>query len=111
VLRDLGKDFERKLNIKPKINIQICKEEISFYSVQIEKFFHEERVLDSGGLNPKFVANIIFITDADVKELFKKCTKLHTTNTFLNLDARRDLLELYSKIYRLNLVTNNKFSS
>lgn len=107
----LGKDFERKLNIKPEICIQKCKEEIAFYSAQTEKFFHEERGLGSGGLNPKFATDIAFITDADVEDLFGKCSKLRTTNTFLNPDARRDLLDLYSKIYGSTSVTNNEFST
>jgi len=57
------------------------------------------------------IANVTFITNADVEDLFEKCTKLCTTNNFSNPNARRDLLELYSKIYGSNSSTNNKFSS
>jgi len=79
-----------------------------FYNAQIETFFQGERSLPSTGLNPKLVVDIAFITN--VEDLFGKCSKLHITNTFLNLDARKDLIDLYSKIYRSQAITNNKFS-
>ena len=79
----LNKDFEKKLCINPKISIQKCRDDIALYSMQTKTIFNEERGLAIGGLNPKFAADVAFITDVDVEGLFGKCTKLRTTNTFL----------------------------
>ena len=106
----LGRDFEKKLCINPEISIQKCRDDIALYSVQTETFFNEERGLAIGGLNPKFAADVAFVTDADVEGLFGKCIKLRTTNTFLKPEARKDLLDLYSKIYGSSSVTNNEFA-
>jgi len=76
----------------------------------MEKFFEEESGLLSEGLNPKVASDVAFIINANVEELFGKCIKLHTTNTSLTPNARKDLLDLYSKIYRSTSVTNNKFA-
>jgi len=92
------------------MSVYKCREEIALYNAQTEKFFEEERGLVSGGLNPKVASKGTFIIDADVEELFGKCIKFYTTNTFLNLNARKDLMDLYSKIYRLASITNNEFA-
>jgi len=47
--------------------------------------------------------------DTNVEELFRKCTKFYTMNTFLKPNARKDLMDLYLKIYGLSFVTNNEF--
>ena len=106
----LGKDFVRKLSIKPEMTVQKCREEIAFYNAQTEKFFEEERGLVRGGLNPKLASEVSFVTDADIEDLFGKCTKFRTTNTVLNPDARKDLMDLYFKIYGSTSVTNNEFA-
>ena len=106
----LGKDLERKPNMNPELSVQKCREEIAFYNAQTEQYFEEERGLTRGGLNPKLAAEVACVTDADVELLFGKCTKFRTTNTVLNPDARKDLMELYSKIYGSQSVTNNEFA-
>ena len=106
----LGQDFERKINMKPEMSVQKCKEEIAFYNVQTEKFFVEERGLLSVGLNPKVASEVAFVTDADVEDLFGKCTKFRTTNSALKPATRKDLMDLYSKIYGSTSVTNNEFA-
>lgn len=106
----LGKDLERKPNMNPELSVQKCREEIALYNAQTEQYFEEERGLTRGGLNPKLAAEVACVTDADVELLFGKCTKFRTTNTVLNPDARKDLMELYSKIYGSQSVTNNEFA-
>ena len=106
----LGKDLERKPNMNPELSVQKCREEIAFYNAQTEQYFEEERGLTRGGLNSKLAAEVACVIDADVELLFGKCTKFRTTNTVLNPDARKDLMELYSKIYGSQSVTNNEFA-
>ena len=96
--------------MKPEMSTQKCKEEIALFTAQTETFFEEERQLGCEGLNPKVASEVAFVTDSDIEELFGKCTKFCTTNTFLKPDARKDLMDLYSKIYGSGSVTNNKFA-
>ena len=60
-------------------------------------------------MNPKLASDVSFVTDVDVEELFGKRTKLYTTYIVLNPHARKDLMNLYFKIYGSTFVTNNEF--
>jgi len=103
----IGKGSKRKPNFKGEMIVEKCKEEITFYFAQTKNFFEEEQGLIRRGLNPKLLVDVAFVTDADVEGLFGNCTKFCTTNTFLDPNARKDLMELYLKIYGLHSVTNN----
>jgi hypothetical protein len=83
--------------------------ELASLRLQTPEFFVRERGLCGKGLNPKLAVDMACVTPEKIEEVWGKCTSFKTTSTTLNPKTRRDLLQLYSKIYGKIEVTNNKF--
>ena len=83
--------------------------ELANLKAQTHEFFETERSLCGEGLNPKFASDMAVVTQEKIEEVWGKCTTYKTTNSALPPERRRELVELYAKIYGKTEVTNNKF--
>jgi hypothetical protein len=83
--------------------------ELASLRLQTPEFFVKERGLCGKGMNPKLAVDMACVATEKIEEVWGKCTSFKTTSTTLNPQTRRDLLHLYSKIYRKIEVTNNEF--
>ena len=83
--------------------------ELANLKAQTHEFFETERGLCGEGLNPKFASDMAVVTQEKIEEVWGKCTTYKTTNSALPPERRRELVELYAKIYGKTKVTNNEF--
>ena len=83
--------------------------ELANLKAQTHEFFETERGLCGEGLNPKLASDMAVVTQEKIEEVWGKCTTYKTTNSALPPERRRELIELYAKIYGKTEVTNNKF--
>ncbi len=62
-------------------------------------------------MNPKSDLTPKDVCETNIEEVFGKLAKFKTTNTQLHVDTKKDLLELYCKIYGTSIITNNEIMS
>ena len=82
--------------------------ELQGLKTQSADFFSKERGLCRSGLNPKLASDMSCVTPEKIKEIWGKCVAYKTTNTTLKPETRKELLELYCKIYGKTEVTNKE---
>ena len=68
-----------------------------------------DMLLELQGLNPKLASNMSCVTPKKIEEIWGKCVAFKLTNTMLKPETRKELLQLYSKIYGKTEVTNKEF--
>jgi hypothetical protein len=61
------------------------------------------------GLNPKLATDMTFVTAEKIEEIWGKCTGFRLTSTTLKPETRKELLDMYCKIYGKREVTNKEF--
>ena len=109
----LSKERRGSLERKPRVlrpapSVVDMLLEIQGLKTQSADFFSKERGLCRLGLNPKLASNMSCVTPEKIDEIWGKCVTYKTTNTTLKLETRKELLELYSKIYGKTEVTNKE---
>jgi hypothetical protein len=83
--------------------------ELRGLKTQSADFFIKERGLCGSGLNPKLASDMSCVTLEKIEEIWSKCVAFKTTNTTLKPETRKELLQLYFKIYGKMEVTNKEF--
>jgi hypothetical protein len=83
--------------------------ELRGLKTQSADFCIKERGLCRSGLNPKLASNMSCITPEKIEEIWSKCVAFKTTNTTLKPETKKELLQLYFKIYGKMEVTNKEF--
>ena len=102
--------LERKPQlVKAAAGVPELLTELANLKAQTHEFFEIERGLCGEGLNPKLASDMAVLTQEKIEEVWGKCTTYKTTNSALPLERRRELVELYAKIYGKTEVTNYKF--
>ncbi len=75
-------------------------------------FFVNVKKLNGSGQNPATDLTSKHVCEVDLEEVFKKVTKFKTTNSKLHPKAKKKLISLYAKIYKVTpLVMNIEFMS
>ena len=95
--------------MKASVSVPELLTELANLKAQTYEFFETNRGLCGEGLNPKFASNMAIVTQEKIEEVWRKCTTYKTTNSALPPERRRELVELYAKIYGKTEVTNNEF--
>lgn len=101
-------DRKPKLQKAPQ-SIQDLLVELASLKMQTTTFFVKERKLCGVGLNPKVGLDMAVVTANRIEEVWRKYSSFKLTNTILNLETRKELLQLYAKIYKKAEVTNKEF--
>ena len=97
----------RMLKLAPSVADMLL--ELQGLKTQSANFFINERGLSESGLNPKLVSDMSCVAPEKIEEIWGKCVAFKTTNTTLKLETRKELLQLYSKIYGKMEVTKKEF--
>lgn len=108
--RNAEKNREKKPRVYTPLDIQELIQDLALYREQTLEYFKKVRGLSGEGLNPKEKADVACVTAEDIEEVWGKVSSFKTTNTKLHPDTRRELIELYAKIYGTTTVTNNEWS-
>ena len=110
----LSKERRASLERKPRAvkagaGVRELLTELANLKAQTHEFFVTERGLCGEGLNPKLASDMAVVTQEKIEEVWGKCTTYKTTNAVLLPERRKELVELYAKIYGKPEVTNNEF--
>ena len=95
--------------LKPTPSVADMLLELQGLKTQSADFFINERGLSGSGLNPKLASDMSCVTPETIEEIWGKCIAFKTTNTTLKPETRKELLQLYFKIYGKMEVTNKEF--
>ena len=95
--------------LKPPPSVADMLLELQGLKTQFADFFVNERGLSGLGLNPKLASDMSYVTPEKIEDIWGKCVAFKTTNTTLKPKTRKELLQLYSKIYGKMEVTNKEF--
>jgi hypothetical protein len=100
---------QKPRELKPTPYVANMLLELRGLKTQSVDFFIKRRGLYGSGLNPKLASDMSCITPEKIEEIWGKCVAFKTTNTTLNPEIRKELLQLYFKIYGKMEVTNKEF--
>ena len=105
---------ERSRAVRPKVKVeprstQELIQDLALFREQTVEFFVKVRGLGNSGMNPKSAADTAGVSADDLEEVWGKVSSYRTTNTRLHPETRRELINLYAKIYGTEDVTNNEF--
>lgn len=110
ISRERRASLEKKQKVRnPPPLVEDMLEELAILRSQTVQFFCNERGLCGQGLNPKLATDMLCVTPEKIEEIWGKCTAYRVTSTSLKPETRRELLDLYSKIYGKREVTNKEF--
>jgi hypothetical protein len=96
--------------VKKEVNFEFLPWDFVLYKYQIENYFKIIRKLSGEGFNRKanFPPNIVF--DVNIVEVFRSSFEgFKTTNLNIHLETKKDLLQLYWKVYGTKQIMNNEF--
>ena len=107
----LSKETRGSLEQKPRVlrpapSVADMLLELQGLKTQSTNFFSKERRLCRSSLNPKLALDMSCVTPEKIEEIWGKYVAYKTTNTTLKPETKKELLELYSKIYGKTEVTN-----
>ena len=95
--------------LKPPPSVADMLLELQGLKTQSADFFINKRGLSGSGLNPKLASDMSCVTPEKIEDIWGKCVAFKTMNTTLKPETRKELLQLYSKIYGKTEVTNKEF--
>ena len=108
--RERRSSLDRKPRmLKPAPSVADMLLELQGLKTQSANFFIHERGLSGSGLNPKLASDMSCVTPEKIEEIWGKCIAFKTTNTTLKSETRKELLQLYSKIYGKTEVMKKEF--
>jgi len=96
--------------VKKEVNFEFLPWDFVLYKYQIENYFKIIRKLSGEGFNRKanFPPNIV--SDVNIVEVFRSSFEgFKTTNLNIHLETKKDLLQLYWKVYGTKQIMNNEF--
>ncbi len=96
--------------VKKEVNFEFLPWDFVPYKYQTKNYFKTIRKLSVEGFNRKanFPPNIV--SDVNIVEVFRSSFEgFKTTNLNIHLETKKDLLQLYWKVYGTKQIMNNEF--